>query len=83
MRGTGKRTVILSTEDGPRSTDSQLYLYLGRKDRSSSDPLRRNGLDNGRLYAFASDDDRDDENKLLEGDTAARSTGRRSRTPTS
>jgi hypothetical protein len=69
MRGTGKRTVILSTEDGPRSTDSQLYLYVGRKDRSSSDPLRRNGLDNGRLYVFASNDDRDDENKLLEGDT--------------
>src|SRR5215211_2753225 len=34
MRGTGKRTVILITEDGPRSPDSQLYLYLGRKDRS-------------------------------------------------
>ena len=47
MRGTGKRTVILATEDGPRTTDSQLYLYVGRKDRSSSDPLRRNGLDNG------------------------------------
>ena len=69
MRGTGKRTVILSTEDGPRSTDSQLYLYIGTKDRSSSEPLRRNGLDNGRLYAFASDDARDNENQLLEGDT--------------
>jgi hypothetical protein len=69
MRGTGKRTVILATEDGPRSPDSQLYLYLGTKDRSSSDPLRRNGLDNGRLYAFASDDARDNENQLLEGDT--------------
>jgi hypothetical protein len=68
MRGTGKRTVILITEDGPRSTDSQLYLYVGRKDRSSSDPLRRNGLDNGKLYAFASDGARDNENQLLEGD---------------
>ena len=68
MRGTGKRTVILITEDGPRSPDSQLYLYIGRKDRSSSDPLRRNGLDNGRLYAFASDDARDNENQLLQGD---------------
>ena len=54
MHGTGKRTVILTTEDGPRTTDSQLYLYIGRKDRSSSDPLRRNGLDNGKLYALAS-----------------------------
>jgi hypothetical protein len=69
MRGTGKRTVILITEDGPRSPDSQLYLYLGTKDRSSSDPLRRNGLDNGKLYAFASDDARDNENQLLQGDT--------------
>src|SRR5215210_491419 len=69
MRGTGKRTVALITEDGPRSPDSQLYLYVGRKDRSSSDPLRRNGLDNGRLYAFASDDARDSENQLLQGDT--------------
>src|SRR5215208_4362535 len=68
MRGTGKRTVALITEDGPRSPDSQLYLYIGRKDRSSSDPLRRNGLDNGRLYAFASDDARDNENQLLQGD---------------
>jgi hypothetical protein len=69
MRGTGKRTVILATEDGPRTPDSQLYLYIGTKDRSSRDPLRRNGLDNGKLYAFASDDARDDENKLLQGDT--------------
>jgi hypothetical protein len=69
MRGTGDRTVILSTEDGPRSTDSQLYLYVGRKDRSSSDPLRRNGLDNGKLYVLASDDARDDENQLLQGDS--------------
>lgn len=69
MRGTGKRTVILTTEDGPRTTDSQLYLYVGRKVRSSSNPLRRNGLDNGKLYVFASDDARDDENQLLQGDT--------------
>jgi hypothetical protein len=68
MRGTGQRTVILITEDGPRSPDSQLYLYVGTKDRSSSDPLRRNGLDNGKLYAFASDDARDNENQLLQGD---------------
>ena len=69
MRGTGNRTVILTTEDGPRSTDSQLYLYIGRKDRSSRNPLRRNGLDNGKLYALASDDARDNENQILQGDT--------------
>ena len=69
MRGTGKRTVILTTEDGPRTPDSQLYLYVGRKDRSSRNPLRRNGLDNGKLYVLASDDSRDNENALLQGDT--------------
>jgi hypothetical protein len=69
MRGTGNRTVILTTEDGPRSTDSQLYLYVGRKVRSSRNPLRRNGLDNGKLYVLTSDDDRDNENQLLQGDT--------------
>ena len=70
MRGTGKRTVILTTEDGPRTTDSQLYMYVGRKVRSSSNPLRRNGLDNGKLYVFASDDaTKNDENKLLQGDS--------------
>src|SRR6185503_1954599 len=69
MRGTGNRTVILTTEDGPRTPDSQLYLYIGHKDRSSDNVLRRNGLDNGKLYAFASDDARDDENQLLQGDS--------------
>ena len=69
MRGTGNRTVILSTEDGPRTTDSQLYMYVGRKDRSSRNALRRNGLDNGKLYVFASDDARDNENQILQGDT--------------
>jgi hypothetical protein len=70
MRGTGNRTIILSTEDGPRTPDSQLYLYIGHKDRSSDNVLRRNGLDNGKLYVFASDDAaRNDENKLLQGDS--------------
>jgi hypothetical protein len=70
MRGTGNRTVILSTEDGPRTPDSQLYMYLGRKHRESSNPLRRNGLDNGKLYVFASDDPQNNnENQLDEGET--------------
>lgn len=71
MRGTGNRTVIMSTEDGPRTPDSQLYLYVGRKVRSSDNPLRRNGLDNGKLYVFASDgeDAPDNENQILQGDT--------------
>jgi hypothetical protein len=72
MPRTGAWTVILSTEDGPaKTTDSQLYMYRGRKDRSSRDPLRRNGLVGGRLYAFASDDARDSENAILQGDSVA------------
>jgi Alkaline phosphatase PhoX len=70
MRGTGNRTIILTTEDGPRTPDSQLYLYIGRKDRSSDNALRRNGLDNGKLYVLASDDaQNNNENQLTEGET--------------
>jgi Bacterial protein of unknown function (DUF839) len=70
MRGTGNRTIILSMEDGPRTPDSQLYLYIGRKDRSSDNALRRSGLDNGKLYVFAADDpQKANENQLLRGDT--------------
>jgi hypothetical protein len=70
MRGTGNRTIILSTEDGPRTPDSQLYLYIGHKDRSSDNALRRNGLDNGKLYVFKSDDaQNNNENQLSEGET--------------
>ncbi|HMJ13939.1 MAG TPA: alkaline phosphatase PhoX, partial [Polyangiaceae bacterium] len=52
----GARTVLLGMEDGPASTDNQLYLYVGHKERMrGATPMRRNGLDNGRLYAFVSD----------------------------
>lgn len=55
MSGTGRRTVILSLEDGPSVADSQLYMYVGAKDTSAgASVLRRNGLDNGRLYVLAS-----------------------------
>ncbi|MBA2332577.1 MAG: DUF839 domain-containing protein, partial [Actinobacteria bacterium] len=47
---TGKYTVIMSMEDGPRSQNpaednSQLYMYVGVKDRSKgASALERNGL---------------------------------------
>jgi len=51
----GVETVMLLMEDGPSTPDSQLYMYVGTKERNSnSTPLRRNGLDNGRLYVFVS-----------------------------
>ena len=57
MRGTGSRTVLLPLEDGPSSPDSQLFMYVGEKDRSApSGSLARNGLDNGSLYVFVGDD---------------------------
>lgn len=54
----GKRTVIIGLEDGPAALDpavenSQLYLYVGTKDRrAGASVLRRNGLDNGALYVL-------------------------------
>lgn len=55
-KGNGKKTVLVGMEDGPSSPDNQLYLYVGTKDRSAgASPLRRNGLDNGSMYAFVSD----------------------------
>lgn len=54
MPNTGKKTVVMVMEDGPASPDSQLYMYVGEKDRSpGTSALRRNGLDNGKLYVFA------------------------------
>jgi Bacterial protein of unknown function (DUF839) len=51
--GQGARTVIFSLEDGPATLDNQLYMYVGKKDRSAgASVLARNGLDNGRLYVF-------------------------------
>jgi Bacterial protein of unknown function (DUF839) len=51
----GTRTVIFSTEDGPATLDNQLYMYVGKKNRSAgASVLSRNGLDNGRLYVFRS-----------------------------
>lgn len=51
----GAETVILMMEDGPGTPDSQLYMYVGTKERNAnSSSLRRNGLDNGRVYAFVS-----------------------------
>jgi hypothetical protein len=51
----GKRTVIFSMEDGPATLDNQLYMYVGKKDRSpGAAALARNGLDNGSVYVFRS-----------------------------
>jgi len=52
----GERTVLLGMEDGPTTPDNQLYMYIGTKDRKKgTSPMRRNGLDNGLMYAFVSD----------------------------
>ncbi len=56
MAGTGAKTVVMTLEDGPASPDSQLYMYVGTKDPSAASALRRNGLDNGKLYVFVGKD---------------------------
>ena len=54
----GNLTVAMGMEDGPNALDpavenSQVYMYVGRKDRSQgASVLRRNGLDNGQLYVL-------------------------------
>jgi hypothetical protein len=51
----GNETVFMRLEDGPTTPDSQLYMYVGKKDRRhGSDVLSRNGLNNGRVYVFVS-----------------------------
>jgi hypothetical protein len=52
---TGNKTVVFALEDGP-ALGSQIYMYVGDKAPSSSNPLTRNGLNNGNLYVFAGDD---------------------------
>ena len=55
--GHGTRTVAFPTEDGPPTLDSQLYMYVGKKDHSKgASALSRNGLDTGSLYVFRSFD---------------------------
>ena len=53
--GRSTRTVAFPTEDGPPTLDNQLYMYVGKKDRSEgAGALSRNGLDTGELYVFRS-----------------------------
>ena len=50
----GRRTVIMSLEDGPETADSQLYMYVGEKRANAESVLARHGLVNGKLYVFVS-----------------------------
>jgi hypothetical protein len=53
----GTSAVIFSFEDGPPTLDNQLYMYVGKKDRSANaTALERNGLVDGKLYVFRSHD---------------------------
>jgi hypothetical protein len=57
QRDQSTRTVIFPTEDGPATLDNQLYMYVGKKDRSANaSALERNGLVGGTLYVFRSHD---------------------------
>ncbi len=65
----GSQTVIFATEDGPATLDNQLYMYVGKKERSrNASALARNGLDNGKLYVFRSlDPNRNSERTFTSG----------------
>jgi Alkaline phosphatase PhoX len=57
QRHQGTRAVIFSFEDGPAELQNQLYMYVGKKDRSANaSVLERNGLVGGTLYVFRSND---------------------------
>lgn len=67
--GTGLKTVLFGLEDSLQSLHSELYLYIGQKNLSSSDPLERNGLVGGKLYVFGSQTGgRGDETKFRKTD---------------
>jgi hypothetical protein len=52
----GELTVVMGMEDGPATLDNQLYMYVGKKNRSrGASVLSRNGLDTGKLYTFVCD----------------------------
>ncbi|CAA9259997.1 MAG: Glycerophosphoryl diester phosphodiesterase [uncultured Chthoniobacterales bacterium] len=65
----GNEVVVMCMEDGPSTPDSQLYMYVGKKERrAGASVLSRNGLDNGKLYAFRSKDpSRNSESTFLNG----------------
>ena len=67
--GTGNKTVIFVLEDGPSTPDSQLFMYVGTKVRNSSSVLARNGLDNGKLFAFVGGTGVSNEGDLPSGST--------------
>ena len=70
--GAGTRTVIFPTEDGPATLDNQLYMYVGKKDKTKhASALSRNGLDKGKLYVFRSlDPTRNSERTFTSGSVA-------------
>jgi hypothetical protein len=74
MPDTGPLTVVMSMEDGPASPDSQLYMYVGLKYHTpGASALRRNGLDNGKLYVFAGNNpSKNAELDLQDGTTSGR-----------
>jgi hypothetical protein len=70
----GPFTVIMCLEDGPESPDSQLFMYVGVKDRRrGATAMGRNGLDNGQLFVFAgSNPSRNDEVAVQSGSVQGR-----------
>src|SRR5262245_46295030 len=67
LPNTGDRTVILSTEDAGSLT-SQLYMYVGTKNPSATDPLVKNGLVGGKLYVLTAAAAGQGENTFHKGD---------------
>ena len=50
--GTGKTTIVMGNEDN-NATDSQLYMYVGTKQKTGANFAEKAGLTNGKLYTIA------------------------------
>ena len=58
LPGTGETTVVVCMEDARATGDgltSQLFLHVGRKDRSAKDAIARNGLGRGQFFTWIAD----------------------------
>jgi hypothetical protein len=56
---TGKTTIVMGNEDG-NATDSQLYMYVGTKQKTGANFAEKAGLTNGKLYTIALENYRTD-----------------------
>ena len=63
----GSRTAVMLMEDGPTTPDSQLWMYVGRKDPPAGSVLGANGLLGGKLYVYVGTEGANSEAEVASG----------------